>query len=36
MMSDKVEDREVRQRYFHDLQQANKELLSFIMSMCHE
>lgn len=34
--STKVEAKEYRQRYFHDLQQANKELLSFIMSMCHE
>lgn len=36
MVSDRVEAKEARQRYFHDLQQANKELLSFIMSMCYE
>lgn len=34
--SDRVDAREARKRFFGDLQQTNKELLSFIMSMCHE
>ena len=36
MTADGVEAREVRKKYFHDLQKANEELLSFVMSMCHE
>ena len=36
MMGTGVEAREVRQRFFHDLQETNKGLLSFIMSLCYE
>lgn len=31
-----VEAKEYRQKFFADLEKSNKELLSFIMSMCHE
>lgn len=31
-----LQAREARQKYFQDLDGTNKELLSFIMSMCHE
>jgi hypothetical protein len=34
--SDQTKAHEARQRYFADLKQANHELLSLVMSLCHE
>jgi hypothetical protein len=36
ILSDGVDAREARSRYFHDLEEANKQILSFVMSLCYE